>query len=71
MFQDILHRGYMPILEDLFPNGPQDLLEANRILLSAIRSGDPAVIDEAMQLHAKAEEFPPSERFSQESGIQG
>ncbi len=64
MFQDILHRGYMPILEELFPNGPQNLLQANRILLSAIRSGDPAVIDEAMQLHAKAEQFSPRERFS-------
>ncbi len=67
MFQDILHRGYMPILEDLFPGGPKGLLKANRILLSAIKSGDPAKIDRAMQLHAEEELSFPKNTFSQRS----
>jgi len=67
MFQDILLRGYMPVLEDLFPDGPQGLLRANRILLSAIRSGDPSKIDQAMELHADAERFFPKDTFLQNS----
>ena len=63
MFQDILLKGYMPNLEELFPNGPEGLRKANRILLSAIQSGDPEEIDKAMEFHADAERFFPQNVF--------
>ncbi len=55
MFHDILLKGYMPILDKLFPEGPSHLLASNRMLLDAIRSRDPAAIDKAMEAHAAAE----------------
>ena len=40
MFEDILLKGYLPNLETLFPEGPTRLLESNKSLVNAIRSGD-------------------------------
>ena len=57
MFQDILLKGYMPNLESLFPDGPYRLLESNKALLTAIESGDPDKIKDAMELHAEEERF--------------
>ena len=57
MFQDILLKGYMPNLESLFPQGPSRLLESNKVLLTAIESGDPDKIKDAMELHAEEERF--------------
>jgi GntR family transcriptional repressor for pyruvate dehydrogenase complex len=63
MFHDILLKGYMPIIEDLFPEGPQRLLSSNRALLSAIKSGDPATIEHAMRAHAEEERLFPKNRL--------
>jgi DNA-binding FadR family transcriptional regulator len=68
MFHDILLKGYMPILEELFPHGPQGLLRSNSKLLSAIKSGDLSEIEKAMQEHAEEERFFPMDKLSQESG---
>ena len=52
MFEDVLLRGYLPIINDLFPTGPSKLLEANRLLLKAIKSKDSEAINKAMEIHA-------------------
>jgi len=57
IFHDILIKGYIPILEEIFPEGPAKLLEANKILLSAIKSKNPDTIDKAMEIHADEEKF--------------
>ena len=57
IFHDILLKGYVPILEEIFPQGPSKLLEANKIILSAIKSKNPDAIDKAMKIHAKEEKF--------------
>jgi DNA-binding FadR family transcriptional regulator len=59
MFQDILLRGYMPKLDEFFPEGPGNLLQSNRVLLAAIKSADPVAIEEAMQRHAEEERVIP------------
>ncbi|MGD8564018.1 MAG: FCD domain-containing protein, partial [Desulfarculaceae bacterium] len=60
MFHDILLKGYMPLLDELFPEGPSRLLEPNKVLLKAIESGDPQAIEQAMEFHAEQERnFPP------------
>jgi len=56
MLQNILLKGYNPILEDLFPEGPQKLLYANKQLLDAIRSKDPKKINKAMKIHSEIED---------------
>lgn len=66
MFHDVLLKGYMPQVDDLFPKGPEGLLKSNRILLSAIKSGDLAKIDQAMQIHAEEERLFPRENFSKD-----
>ncbi len=63
MFHDILLKGYMPQLDELFPKGPRGLLRSNRLLLSAIKSGDPAEIDQAMKVHSEEERLFPKEKF--------
>jgi DNA-binding GntR family transcriptional regulator len=55
MFEDVLLKGYLPILDDLFPEGPSKLLEANRLLLKAIKSKDSEAINKAMEIHASDE----------------
>ena len=55
MFQDVLLKGYMPRLEQLFPSGPAGLLEANRVLLEAVKSRNPETIDRAMEFHVDQE----------------
>jgi len=55
MFEDVLLKGYLPIIDDLFPEGPGKLLEANRLLLKAIKSKDPEAISKAMEIHATDE----------------
>ncbi|HDN74538.1 MAG TPA: FadR family transcriptional regulator [Archaeoglobus sp.] len=67
MFHDILLRGYMPLLEELFPKGPKGLLRSNRILLSAIKSGDELEIRKAIEIHAEEERYFPREKFSKNS----
>ena len=57
MFEDILLKGYMPNLQSLFPEGPSRLLESNKTLLDAIKSGDPDKIKRAMEFHAEEERF--------------
>jgi GntR family transcriptional repressor for pyruvate dehydrogenase complex len=59
MFQDILLKGYTPILNDLFPEGPAGLREANRLLLSAVKGRDHRAIDRAMEQHAEGERLFP------------
>ena len=55
LFQDILKKAYMPVLEEYFPEGPGKLLESNRVLLGAIKSKDPKAIDDALHFHAQQE----------------
>jgi DNA-binding FadR family transcriptional regulator len=55
MFEDILLKGYLPIIDDLFPEGPSKLLEANRLLFKAIKSKDSEAINKAMEIHASDE----------------
>ena len=57
IFHDILLKGYIPILEEIFPEGPSKLLEANNTLMRAIKSKDPDAINEAMEVHAEEEKF--------------
>lgn len=57
LFQDILLKGYVPILSEIFPEGPFKLLESNKILLKAIKSKDLRAIDKAMEIHAEEEKF--------------
>jgi len=59
IFHDLLLKGYTPILDKLFPQGPSQLLEPNKKLLEAIKSGDHAAIDRVMELHAEEEKFFP------------
>ncbi len=63
MFQDILLKGYLPVLDKLFPDGPARLLESNRELLAAIKTKDPAAIDRAMEAHADQERLFPWQSF--------
>jgi GntR family transcriptional regulator, transcriptional repressor for pyruvate dehydrogenase complex len=62
MFEDVLLKGYLPIINDLFPTGPHKLLEANRLLLNAIKSKDSEGINRAMEIHARDENFFSSDR---------
>ncbi|MEW5725015.1 MAG: FadR/GntR family transcriptional regulator [Thermodesulfobacteriota bacterium] len=55
--QGIMLEGYIPILREIFPEGPDKLRQANKILLKAIKSKDPATIDRAMEFHAQSEAF--------------
>jgi len=55
MFEDVLLKGYLPIIDELFPDGPSKLLEANRLLLKAIKSKDSEAINKAMEIHATDE----------------
>ena len=57
MFHDILLRGYIPILKDLFPEGPKRVLHANKTLFRAIKSGDHQAIDNAINLHTEEEKL--------------
>ncbi len=68
MFHDILLKGYMPLLDDLFPEGPQRLLNSNRVLLTAIKSGDHAAIERAMEVHAEEERLFPKDKLMQPNG---
>lgn len=56
MIHDILLKGYMPVLMELFPKGPVQLYEVNKLIVDAIRSRDPDKIDKAMEIHSKAED---------------
>lgn len=55
IFHNILLKGYIPLLEKLFPQGPSQLLEANIGLLRAIKTRDHSAIDKVMEIHAEAE----------------
>ncbi len=56
---DILLKGYTPILDELFPDGPSRLIKLNKDVLKAIKSKDPKKIDRAMENHAEKEKFDP------------
>jgi len=66
IFEDILLKGYTPILDKLFPEGPVRLREPNRVLLQAIKSDDLAAIDKAMDLHADEEKSLPENLETEE-----
>ena len=55
MIQNIMLKGYTPILQTLFPEGPSKLYEANKSLVDAIKSKDSKKIDNAMEIHSMAE----------------
>lgn len=55
MIQNIMLKGYTPVLKTLFPGGPSKLYEANKLLVEAIRSRDPEKIGHAMEVHSMAE----------------
>jgi GntR family transcriptional repressor for pyruvate dehydrogenase complex len=57
LFDDILLRGYVPNLDEIFPQGPSGLLEGNRVLLEAIKSRQPQRIAKAAQFHTEAEDL--------------
>jgi len=56
---DILLKGYTPILDDLFPDGPARLIELNKDVLKAIKLKDAEKIHRAMENHAEKEKFDP------------
>ena len=56
MIHDVLIKGYSSNHRELFPKGPGKLLEANKMVVEAIRSRDPDKIDRTMKLHSKAED---------------
>lgn len=56
---DILLKGYTPILDDLFPDGPAKLIKLNNDVLKAIKSKDRKKIDRTMEDHAEEEKFDP------------
>jgi GntR family transcriptional repressor for pyruvate dehydrogenase complex len=66
IFSKIDLEGYTPILEKLLPHGPSDLLKANREIIEAIKSRDSAMIDKAMEGHAKGLEYFPGAFSSEE-----
>ncbi len=55
MVQDIIMKGYAPFLNEIFPEGPDKLIEANKVMLKAIKRRDPEAINKAMEIHAKAD----------------
>jgi len=55
MIQDIMLKGYTPILRELFPEGPLKLCEVNKQIVDALRSRNPEIIDDTMEIHAIAE----------------
>ncbi|MEW6262422.1 MAG: FadR/GntR family transcriptional regulator [Thermodesulfobacteriota bacterium] len=57
LFYDILHKGYMPIMNKHIPKGPKKLLELNKTILKAIKSKNPERINKAMKDHASAESY--------------
>ena len=55
MIQDIMLKGYTPILGELFPEGPMKLCEVNKQIVDALRSRNPEIINDTMEIHAIAE----------------
>lgn len=55
LLDDILLQAYIPKIDRFFPKGPSKLLFGNKVLLKAIQSGDPAMIDQALETHAEVE----------------
>ena len=55
IFEDILHKAYT--LEKLLPQDTKKLIELNKILLGAIKSGDVAAVDKAVALHKEEDKF--------------
>jgi len=55
IFRDILNKGYVPLAKKLYPKGPVTLIEANEVMLKAIKSRDHTVIDKAMEKHNQEE----------------
>ena len=51
----IIEQGFMPILHEVFSEGPAKLIEANRIMLEAIKSRNLDQIEKAMKNHADLE----------------
>jgi DNA-binding FadR family transcriptional regulator len=51
MLHDALVGRQLPVSDDIYPQGPKDLVEENRVLLSAIKSKDPLVINQALKRH--------------------
>ncbi len=55
LLDDIIFKAYVPKIDRLFPKGPSKLFYGNKELLKAIRLGDPAMIDQALETHAEVE----------------
>ncbi len=55
LISDLILKGYVPHLEEIFPDGPAKVIDANKVLLKAIKSKDSRTIERAVEFHAKAE----------------
>ena len=49
-------KGYISLMEKVYPDGPDKLYRSNEIMLEAIMSRDHAEIDKAMVIHNREEE---------------
>jgi GntR family transcriptional repressor for pyruvate dehydrogenase complex len=59
IFNDLMVKGYTPILNKLFPEGPSKLIAVNKKVVKAVKSRDRAGIDRAMEIHAEQEKHFP------------
>lgn len=56
MFHDLAMQTYLPVIKELFPDGPETLLNANKLVLEAVKTRDIGKIEKAMAVHAKEED---------------
>ncbi len=57
MFRGILLKGYISLMEKVFPDGPEKLYRANEIMLRAIMIRDHSEINKTMDIHNREEEI--------------
>ncbi|NNF98204.1 MAG: FadR family transcriptional regulator [Desulfobacteraceae bacterium] len=57
MIHSVVLKGYLPILRDAHPEGPQKLTQVNKLIVDALKSKDPDIINKAMARHSKMEYF--------------
>lgn len=56
MLHDVLVERHLPMSDDIFHQGPKELVEENRALLSAIKSKDPQAINQALERHFETDD---------------